>query len=227
MLQTGLYESLVTQLLQRELELQKDRYYIGIQGLEPAEAAMYLARFLSHVLHLALESVPKGLENRVEQQIDLANSLVKWLAEYVNNSEINEQLLEAKGQILTALFETSNPVAADLKAYVAQTTPLTGLAQSELFTGSNAGLSLESELKREILSSHEICWLVSFIKWTGIRTFAHELRTAVESGTKIRILTTSYMGASDFKAIEFLSHLPNTEVRLSYNTDRERLHAKA
>jgi len=201
-------------------------YYIERQSLDPAEAAGYLSRFLSNVLHSAFESLP-NCDDRVFKQIDLSNALVKWLAEYLHSADLSDNLLYSQGQILSALFTTQNPIAADLKAHVAKITPLTGLAQSELFTGSNVGLSLESEIKREILSADEICWLVSFIKWTGIRIFIDVLKEATKNGKKVRIITTSYMGATDQKAVDFLAGLPNTEVRLSYNTERERLHAKA
>src|SRR5690606_24400322 len=118
-------------------------------------------------------------------------------------------------RILTALYELENPVAVNLKQYVEEIFPLTGLTQSELFSGSNAGLSLESELKREILSADKIYWLVSFIKWTGIRIFRKELELFAASGRELKIITTSYMGATDAKAVEYLASLPNTEVKLS------------
>ena len=68
---------------------------------------------------------------------------------------------------------------------------------------------------------------MSFIKWKGIIILENALRKFTNAGGKLRVITTTYMGATDYKAIELLSSLPNTEVRISYNTGNERLHAKA
>jgi hypothetical protein len=110
--------------------------------------------------------------DRLQQQIALSNQLLLWLKSQIQDKDfIDENLLSSQGKILTALYELENPIAADLQSYISDIFPLTGLSQSELFCGSNAGLSLESELKREILSADKIYWLVSFIKWAGIRIF--------------------------------------------------------
>ena len=224
-MKTGIYEQLITQLLQEKLEQVKGRYYVESQTLQASDAALYLSRFLQNVIHSVLDGSLKGPE-KLQLQVNLSNALILWLKDYLQEEDISEQLIDAKGELLMALYETQNPVAADLKNYVAKVSPLTGLSQSELFTGSNLGLSLESELKREIRSSDEICWLVSFIKWTGIRIFAEDLMQFGKSGKKLKIITTSYMGATDLKAVEFLSKIPNCSVKLSYNTGQERLHAK-
>jgi len=174
----GIYEELITQLLKSKLEKysKSESFFIESQALEPSDAALYLSRFLQNILHIILETYPKG-QDKVIQQIELSNKLIYWLRDYLKDEDITENLIYAKGHLLKALYSTQNPVANDLKAHVSKITPLTGLSQSELFTGSNVGLSLETELKREILSSDEIWWLVSFIKWSGIRIFADDKHT--------------------------------------------------
>lgn len=225
MQQIGIYEQLITQLV--ESRLNREKFYVGERCLEPAEASVWLSRFLSGILEFAVGSVASG-DNQLQEQINLANQLLLWLKAQMDDKDFfDENLLDSQGKILTALYALENPVAADLKKYVDDIFPLTGLTQSELFCGSNAGLSLESELKREILSADKIYWLVSFIKWTGIRIFRKELEEFTRSGRQLKVITTSYMGATDAKAVEFLASLPNTQIKLSYNTQRERLHAKS
>ncbi|MBD1390134.1 DUF3427 domain-containing protein [Neiella sp. HB171785] len=225
MQQVGIYEQLITQLIESRID--RSRFYVGERELNSSEASVWLSRFLSHMLEYAIESVPTG-DDRLQQQIALSNQLLLWLKTQIQDKDfIEDNLLASQGKILTALYELENPVSSDLKNYINDIFPLTGLSQSELFCGSNAGLSLESELKREILSADKIYWLVSFIKWAGIRIFRKELEEFTSSGRELKIITTSYMGATDAKAVEYLASLPNTEVKLSYNTERERLHAKS
>ncbi|MGL5335511.1 MAG: DUF3427 domain-containing protein [Enterovibrio sp.] len=225
MQQVGIYEQLVTQLIASRID--RERFYVGERELNSSEASTWLSRFLSQILEYAIDSVPAS-EDRLQQQISLSNQLLLWLQTQIQDKNfIEENLLASQGKILTALYEIENPISADLKNYINDIFPLTGLTQSELFCGSNAGLSLESELKREILSADKIYLLVSFIKWAGIRIFRKEFEEFVTSGRELKIITTSYMGATDAKAVEFLASLPNTEVKLSYNTERERLHAKS
>src|SRR3546814_20730369 len=105
--------------------------------------------------------------------------------------------------------------------------PYTRLTHSELFTGGNVGLSLDSELKKEIASADRRDLLVSFIKWKAVVILREAFRDFTARGGRLRILTTTYMGATDAKAIRELAELPNTTVKVSYNPANARLHAKA
>jgi len=110
--------------------------------------------------------------------------------------------------------------------------PDTPLGISALLTGSSRTPSLISQIRAELLSADRADWLVSFIKWSGIRPLKEALQRFTETpapdgGPRLRVATTSYLGATDLKAVEFLTSLPHTEVRASFDTHRTRLHAKA
>ncbi len=226
MFPSGLYEQLISQLIHVKLnELDRSAFWIKDHPIDRAEAAHHLTNYLSRVIRVALADISG--ENSLERQIELANRIILLLRDELSDDAFNDDLVHVEGRILAAVFPKSNAPFTNFDAYVNEITPVTRLTQSELFTGNNSGVSLDTELRKEIRSADEICFLVSFIKWTGIRIFERELKEFTESGRRLRVITTSYMGATDLKAVEFLAGLRNTDVRVSYNTDNERLHAKA
>ena len=108
-----------------------------------------------------------------------------------------------------------------------KTRPITSLAISSIFTGSKKDPTLALELKNEIDTSDSIDLLVSFIKYSGLILIKESLKNFAESGKRIRIITTTYMGVTDPTAIEFLKSLPNVDIKISYDTRTTRLHAKS
>ena len=224
--ETGLYEQLITKLVSNKLEnVDRQKFHISETILDKEEASQHLSLYLVETIKFALNEIKD--KDRPLKQIELSNKIIKLLVQELNNIELSDNLIETEGRILQAVFSKQNFPFSNIEARLKEITPYTRLSQSELFTGNNVGISLESELRKEILSSDEICWLVSFIKFSGIRIFKKELEEFTGSGKKLKIITTSYMGATEVKAIEYLSSLPNTEIKVSYNSEHERLHAKA
>lgn len=226
MIQQGLYEQLINNLISSKLnDLDRNHFYISETAIDKNEAAGILSQYLCDVIKIALNSICG--DKSIEKQIELSNKIINLLRDELNKEEFDEDLITTEGKILSAIFSKIDPRSSQLEKYLKKITPYTRLSHSELFTGNNAGISLESEIKKEILSSDKIYFLVSFIKWTGIRIFENELLEFTQRGGELRVITTSYMGATDLKAVEFLSELKNTEIKISYNSNNERLHAKA
>jgi HKD family nuclease len=222
----GIYEELVTQLVAQKLEnVNKDVFFIDKSVLDKEEASTVLSKHLSQTIKNALNYV-KG-ENQIEAQIEIANKIILFLKEELKKEEFENDLISVEGEILKAVFTRIDAHFTDFNLHLKEITPYTRLTHSELFTGGNVGLSLESELKKEILSSNKIDLLVSFIKFKGIIILERELQEFTKRGGQLRVITTTYMGASDYKAIHLLSKLDNTQIKISYNSGNERLHAKA
>lgn len=225
MIELGLYEQIINKLFEVKLgELEHQEFYIGKQPMTKDNVASYLSQYL-YGLFIDVFSQFNQDDESVEKAVKLANDIIKHLAQKFYIEDTN--LLSAKSEILTAVIDKTKCEYPDIAEHICEITPITSLVRSTLFTGSSKQVSLESELKREILSADEICLLVSFIRSTGLNLIFNQLKDYAQSGKKLRVITTTYIGATDYNAIKKLATLPNTEIKISYNSSLDRLHAKS
>ncbi len=105
--------------------------------------------------------------------------------------------------------------------------PATNLSDSALLTNGRDDPNLAAEIRAEIESADSVDLLCAFIRWTGIRLLEPALEGLQERGGKFRVITTTYMGATERRAIDHLVNRYGAEVKISYETQSTRLHAKA
>ena len=222
MLHDGLYEQIINKGLETELSV-TDKLSTTAP-IDSAEASKVLAKYIAEVVEKGLDNVADN-GGDVSSQVALANRIISTIITETKENELDEMTVAERAEQLLALFDKKNSILSlDEKAAIIR--PETSIAQSSLFTGAIHEPQMFTELKKEIISCNRIDMLVSFIKWSGLRLIMDELTTFTQNGGELRIITTSYMGATDVKAIEELRKLPNTKIKVSYDTKRTRLHAK-
>lgn len=178
----GIYEQLINKLIESKLKtVDREQFFVKESAIEKSEASKLISQYLSEVINGALGLITD--ENSIEQQIEVSNKIILLLKDELNNIDFEDDLIAVNGTILNAIFSKLDSSVVNYEDHLKKITPFTRLTQSELFTGSNIGISLESELKKEILSSDKIYFLVSFIKWSGIRIFENELREFTQKET--------------------------------------------
>lgn len=225
MLPPGLYEQVINTALNRELSEIPDARK-SVAPIDKAEASKVLARYLADVVQKGLENVADN-GGDISMQIGLANQIVTLIQNTTGEADFAALSVDQRAEQLLALLREQDPRLAVGKTAADLSRPETSIAQSSLFTGAIHEPQMYTELKKEIVSADRIDMLVSFIKWSGLRLLMDELLEFTQNGGELRIITTSYMGATDVKAIEELRALPNTKIKVSYDTKRTRLHAKA
>lgn len=222
MLHDGLYEQVINKGIDSELSATEK--LTQAEKIDAAEAAKTLSEYISEVVLRGLENI-KDNGGSLDNQVNLANKIINTIIQETKESDFDTLSVAERAEQLLAVFEKKNNIIAfDEKAKIIR--PETSIAQSSLFTGAIHEPQMYTELKKEIVSCNRIDMLVSFIKWSGLRLIIDELTTFTGNGGTLRIITTSYMGATDVKAIEELRNLPNTQIKVSYDTKRTRLHAK-
>ncbi len=213
----GLYEALITEGLKAALDDLDARLLPRSRSLRAAEAPNRIAWHLSRQIELALSDLSES--ERVETGIRIARELLERLAEVVIVDPTVAPVDPAT--VLHAILRRRpdrEPAEID--------EPLIPLLDTTLLTNAPGEPTLWSQLRSEIESSDAIDVVMAFIRRSGITPLLASLRRHCEDGRQLRVLTTTYTGSTEQRAIDELAAI-GADVRISYDLTTTRLHAKA
>lgn len=209
-LEPGLYESLLTSGVAQQLE-GTPADWLHTEAIDDADAPHVLARHVYEVTQRALASVRDP-----QQRIELVNRLISDLAEH-------DASVTAPATHLTQIA----PPAAPGRVTYGAARPSTPLSEPALLTNTRGEPSLGAELRAEMDTADEVDLLCAFVRWPGLRLLEKELHNRKRRGTPLRVITTTYIGATERRALDRLVREFGAEVKVQYDAQRTRLHAKA
>ncbi|WP_121253704.1 DUF3427 domain-containing protein [Nocardioides ferulae] len=206
----GLYEALVTEGLRLRLDAEADRL-VDTAAVDDAELPHVLARHVYEVTQRALSQATTA-----EQRVQLANAMLEVAR--TDREDVSTPTLQ--------LLRIANPAAPGAPAKE-NARPSTPLAEAALLTNATGEPALGTELRAEIDTADEVDLLCAFVKWHGLRLLETELQRLRRRGAPLRVITTTYLGATERAALDRLVREFDAEVRIQYDAARTRLHAKA
>ncbi len=218
---TGLYEALVTQNSSNSLDA-LDELVAETRDLNADTAPQVLAQHLYGLIEKAMRGAPS--EGKLESQLKLAARIVTSLSEAPWDSGVDaDDSAQEPGKLLLSLRKG----AEDRLGTGEMMRPALSLRQSDLIVNGPRDLSLGSQIRSELASADRVDLLLAFLKFSGLRVVRQELEEFCRRCPgKLRVLTTTYMGATEIEALEPLAAM-GADIRISYDTRRTRLHAKA
>jgi superfamily II DNA or RNA helicase/HKD family nuclease len=206
LLPEGLYELLHTSGLESKLSLLPDLDAV-VSDVDPEDSPEVLSRFIAEAVKDALSAT------KPEERVTLANMLLTQLRP-------DNQVTPGPRQLLS-LHRPDALRRRQLRR------PATKLSESALLTNGKDAPNLAAEIRTEIESANTVDLLCAFVRWTGLRLLEPALEQLNERGVSFRVITTTYMGATERRAIDELVRRYGAEVKISYETQATRLHAKA
>ena len=206
----GLYESLLTARSELDIASIRD-LVVEIRNLDQAEQPEVLARHLHDAVVRRLSAMSSG-----PQRVELVNRVLADL-------EMPHDSVRGDVQQLMSLSRPASP-GVPATSTLRPTTPLSDAA---LLTNAHGEPSLGSELRAELVTADQVDLLCAFVKWHGIRVIAAELQQLKDRNIPFRVITTTYIGATERKALDRLVADFGAHVKISYDRLNTRLHAKA
>lgn len=208
----GLRDELITAAVSDALS-RLDEELVALAEVEGAEAPGRFARHAELVIRRALEHL-RDTGEPPDVQARTVNDLLRPLAE--------EDLISLPPSLLTGVRRPAHGLGVP----TLPASPMIGLSANELLVNGHGQPAIGQQIRSELASALDVDFLVSFIRWTGVRTLLDDLVRVHERGGRVRVITTTYMSATEPKALEELAKA-GAQVRVDYEADRTRLHAKA
>ena len=218
-LERGLYEQLISEALQVELSELGDQLTPSREPLRRAEIGDRLALYLARLVERLVDGLPD--KERIERGIALARALIDTLAQELGQDELrSESPVQQESVLRAVLARQPDGVPESIES------PLIPLLDTTLLTNAPGEPRVGHQIQTEIGSAHRIDIVMAFIRRTGIRPFIEAFHRHCDRGQLLRVLTTTYTGSTEQRALEELQNL-GADVRVSYDTSSTRLHAKA
>ncbi|MGV9312544.1 DUF3427 domain-containing protein [Streptomyces sp. NPDC003691] len=217
----GLYEQLITVRLEKQLaRLRSMDDWRIIEDEVGAESTPHiLARHIATSVHHALKQL------KHDDQVEAANHILEAIASLTDvqgwsDLSLTVDRIAAGPRQLLALAEQEEKGVFAIR-------PATPLSDAALITNSPDDPSLGFELRAELATADRVDLLCAFVKWHGLRVLEQSLTAAHARGVPIRVITTTYIGATERRALDKLVDKFNAEVKINYELRATRLHAKA
>lgn len=218
----GLYDALITDALAGRVADAGSAAHV--EDVNSGDLTSHLLDLITNTLGRLLESVAAHPDDALAKQLELVVGLLTHLRTMsAADADNTVELPALPPRRLRAVRAGGDPVQL----------PETGLRAPWLFTAAKASPSLFREIQREAADCDQIDILVSFITVSGVRKLMDVLQrvTAPDATgnprTRIRVLTTTYTGATEQAALDMLAKLTGCTVKVSLDGRRTRLHAKA
>lgn len=224
----GVYDIVVNEALATQLEALPNDQRKFEDPFHPKHDRELAALSFARAVYDRTLATLRGLTDQddatgVERQSTLTNQMLAVL-QAASSATLTSDRVHAPARRLLAVVDAPE---GRLVEPLPPQRPEVPLASSDLLVNGRHDLRLGTEVVRELASADSVDLLCSFLKWSGYRVIEESLRAFLERKPGgLRVLTTAYMGATERRALDALVAL-GAEVRVSYDTERTRLHAKA
>ncbi len=221
----GLYDLLLTERLSRSLAA-LDPGQTEVLSLKGGGSEV-LVDALARQLGAILDELDGADTDTPRRQLELVNELLATLRRRLV-AEGGAGRSSESADVIDLMADPLRVLRAVQRDQQFRTAPEIGLAVPWLFTAGKGSPSLLQEIRRELASADQVDILVSFITVSGVRKLQDVLQQITATGaqgqsaTRLRILTTTYTGATEARALDELARLPGCEVRVSLDGRRTR-----